>query len=132
MRWDNITILQAVDEHQERFGGGEVWGVDGRQLMDEVAGRKVTEDALVRGFLQELEILERGEYLTFTAYDRSPNNRTAYPYTYFQQIRGFALTVKGQDPRAGHQSRTAASQPGRGRRSADSSARSAADRQRHR
>ena len=25
MRWDNITILQAVDRHQERFGGGEVW-----------------------------------------------------------------------------------------------------------
>ena len=26
--WDNITILQAIDRHQERFGG-EVWGVDG-------------------------------------------------------------------------------------------------------
>jgi uncharacterized protein (TIGR02391 family) len=97
MRWDSITILQAVDRHQERFGGGEVWGVDGRELMDEVAGRQVSEDALVRGFLRELEILEREEYLTFTAYDRSPNNRTGYPYTYLQQIRNFALTVKGQD-----------------------------------
>ena len=96
MRWDNITILQAVDRHQERFGGGEVWGVDGRQLMDEVAGRQVTEDASVRGFLQELEILEREEYLAFTVYDRS-HNRTTYPYLYLQQIRDFALTVKGQD-----------------------------------
>jgi uncharacterized protein (TIGR02391 family) len=96
-RWDNIVILQVVDGHQERSGGGEVWGVDGRQLMDEVAGSQVTDDALVRGFLQELEILQREEYLTFNAYDRSPNNRTAYPYTYLQQIRDFALTVKGQD-----------------------------------
>ena len=97
MRWDNITILQAVDRHQERFGGGQVWGVDGRQLTDEVAGSQVTDDARVRGFLQELEILEREEYLTFTVYDRSPHNRTAYPYLYLQQIRDFALTVKGQD-----------------------------------
>ena len=97
MRWDNITILQAVDRHQEQFGGGEVWGVDGRQLMDEVAGSQVTEDGLVRGFLQELEILERERYLTFTVDDHSPNHRTAYPYLYLQQIRGFALTVKGQD-----------------------------------
>jgi len=65
--------------------------------MDEVAGSQVTEDRLVRGFLQELEILEREGYLTFTIDDRSPNHRTASPYPYLQQIRGFALTVKGQD-----------------------------------
>lgn len=97
MRWDDITILQAVDRHQDRFGGGEVWGVDGRQLMDEVAGSQVTDDGLVRGFLRELENLEREGYLTFTAYDRSPNNRTAYPYLYLQQVRDFALTIKGRD-----------------------------------
>ena len=65
MRWDNITILQAVDRHQERFGGGEVWGVDGRQLMEEVAGRQITEDQLSRGFIRELEIAAAEGYLTF-------------------------------------------------------------------
>jgi uncharacterized protein (TIGR02391 family) len=97
MVWDNIKILQVIDKHQERLGGGELWGVDGRQLMDDVAGAQVHDDKLVRGFLQELEILEREGYLTFTAHDRSPGNRTGYPYSYLQQIRNFALTVKGQD-----------------------------------
>jgi len=103
MRWDDITILRAVDQHQDRFGGGEVWGVDGRPLMDEVAGSQVTDDGLVRGFLRELENLEREGYLTFTVYDRSPNNRTAYPYIYLQQIRDFALTIKGRDRALGIQ-----------------------------
>jgi len=97
IRWDNIAILQAVDRHQEQFGGDELWVVDGRQIMNEIAGRQVSEDALVRGFLQELEILEREGYLTFTPHDRSPSNRTGHPYSYLQQIRNFALTVKGQD-----------------------------------
>ena len=101
MSWDNIAILQAVARHQERFGGGQVWGVDGRQLMDEVAGRQVIEDGLIRGFLQELEILEREQYLAFAVHDNSPNNRTAYPYLYLQQIRDFALTVKGKDRASG-------------------------------
>ncbi len=65
MRWDNIMILQAVDRHQERFGGGEVWGADGRQLMEEVAGRQVVEDQLSRGFIRELDIAAAEGYLTF-------------------------------------------------------------------
>lgn len=97
MRWDNIKILQVVDQHQDQHGGGPVWSLDGRQLMDEVAARQVTEDALVRGFVQELEILAREEYLTFTISDRSATNRLSYPYVYLQQLREFALTVKGQE-----------------------------------
>jgi len=100
MRWDNITILQAIDRHQERFGGGEVWGVDGRQLMEEVAGRQVTEDQLSRGFIQELEIAAVEGYLTLSVeiYGGNPEQiRQSYPYQYLQQVRNFALTVKGQD-----------------------------------
>ncbi len=100
MRWDNITILQAIDRHQERFGGGEVWGVDGRQLMEEVAGRQVTEDQLSRGFIQELEIAAVEGYLTLSVeiYGGHPEQiRQSYPYQYLQQVRNFALTVKGQD-----------------------------------
>ncbi len=96
-RWDNITILQAVDRHQERFGGGPATSVNGCALMDEIAGQQVTDDKLVRGFLQELEILAAEEYLTFRAYDTSPNARRSWPYQYLEQIRDFALTVKGQD-----------------------------------
>lgn len=100
MRWDNITILQAVDRHQERFGGGEVWGVDGRQLMEEVAGGQVAEDQFSRGFIRELEIAAAEGYLTFSVeiYGGSPEQtRRSYPYQYLQQVRNFALTVKGQD-----------------------------------
>jgi hypothetical protein len=44
-RWDNIEILRAVDKHQERVGGGTVWGLSGCQLMDEVAGKQVLDDS---------------------------------------------------------------------------------------
>ena len=40
MRWDNITILQTVDRLQQQYGGGELRNADGRELMDNVAGRK--------------------------------------------------------------------------------------------
>lgn len=99
-RWDDIQILQAVDRHQERFGGGEVWGVDGRQLMDDVAGGQVTEDRLWRGFVRELEIAAAEGYLTFKVDDYGGNAeqiRQAYPHQYLQRIRNFALTLKGQD-----------------------------------
>lgn len=95
--WDNIEILQAVDKRQERVGGGAVWGLNGCQLMDEVAGKQLLDDKLVRGFLQELEILAAEGYLTFRAYDQSENTRRSWPYQYLEQIRDFALTVKGQD-----------------------------------
>lgn len=97
MRWDNFVILQTIDRHQDRFGGAAVWGVNGCQLMDEIAGQQVTDDKLVRGFLQELEILAAEEYLTLRAYDTSENARRSWPYQYLEQIRDFALTVKGQD-----------------------------------
>lgn len=97
IHWDNISILQAVDRHQERFGGGAAWGVNGCALMDEIAGQQVTDDKLVRGFLQELEILAAENYLTFRAYDTSENGRRSWPYQYLEQIRDYALTVKGQD-----------------------------------
>ena len=106
MRWDNIAILQAIDRHQERFGGGEVWGVDGRRLMEEVAGRQITEDELSRGFIQELEIAAAEGYLTFGVEiygGNSEQTRRSYPYQYLQQVRNFALTAKGQDRARGIQ-----------------------------
>lgn len=96
-RWDNIEILRAVDRHQDRSGGGVVRGVDGCQLMDEVAGAQIADDKLVRGFLQELEILADEGYLSFRPYDPSENSRRSWPYQYLEQVRDFALTVKGQD-----------------------------------
>jgi uncharacterized protein (TIGR02391 family) len=96
-RWDNTEILRAVDKHQESVGGGAVRGLNGCRLMDEVAAKQVMDDKLVRGFLQELEILAAEGYLTFRAYDQSENTRRSWPYQYLEQIRDFALTVKGQD-----------------------------------
>lgn len=99
-RWDNISILQAVDRHQARFGGGEVTGVNGRELMDDVAGSQVTDDGLVGGFVRELEIAQGAGYLAFAVDDlmgTAAGVRRSYPYQYLQLIRNFALTVVGQD-----------------------------------
>lgn len=75
-------------------------GVDGRQLMDDVAGTQVMDDKLHRGFIQELDILADEGYLTFTVESYSGNaeqTKRSYPYQYLQQVRNFALTVAGQD-----------------------------------
>jgi uncharacterized protein (TIGR02391 family) len=98
--WDNIRLLQAVDRHQEQFGGGPVWSVDGRLLMEELAGGQVADDNLSRGFIRELDIAASEGYLTFDVENYSGNAqqlRQSYPYQYLQQVRNFALTVKGQD-----------------------------------
>jgi uncharacterized protein (TIGR02391 family) len=98
--WDSISILQAVDRHQEHYGGGAVSGVDGRQLMDEVAGQGVSEDGRVRGFVRELHIARDGGYLDFTVDDLmgvADQIQRSQPYQYLQMLRNFALTVAGQD-----------------------------------
>ena len=40
MRWDNITILQAVDRHQERSVAASFGVSTAAQLMEEIAARK--------------------------------------------------------------------------------------------
>jgi hypothetical protein len=42
-RWDNIEILQAIDQLQERYGGGPVTAMNGMYLMNEINGSQVTE-----------------------------------------------------------------------------------------
>lgn len=49
MRWDDIEILRRIDHHQRQHGGGELWSLNGLQLMEDVAGRAVSEDRLHRG-----------------------------------------------------------------------------------
>lgn len=115
MRWDNITILQAVDRHQERFGGGDVWGVDGRQLMEEIAGRQVTEDQLSRGFIRELEIAAGNGYLTFSVeiyggIRSRPGDRTRPVSPAGAQFR---LDRQGPGPGPGRPGGPAAAQPRR-------------------
>ena len=97
MRWDNITILQTVDRLQQQYGGGELWSVDGRQLMDNVAGAQVTDDGLVRGFVLELEIAANEGYLTYRIDGNAAQMRHTMHYQYLQRINTFALTAKGQD-----------------------------------
>jgi hypothetical protein len=64
MRWDDIEILQAIDRIEEQSGGTELW-MDGRLLMEDVAGGHVAEDQRDRGFVRELFNLQVGGYLTF-------------------------------------------------------------------
>lgn len=100
MRWDDIEILRRIDGHQTQHGGGELWSLDGRQLMEDLAGRMVPEERFQRGFVQELHNLRDGGYLRFTL-DSMVGGQTpdpnANPYFYLQQVRRFALTTAGQD-----------------------------------
>lgn len=100
MRWDDIEILRRVDDHQTQHGGGELWSLNGMQLMEEIAGRIVPEERLHRGFVQELHNLRDGGCLRFTVDSMvggQPPDPNANVYYYLQQVRRFALTTAGQD-----------------------------------
>lgn len=100
MRWDDIEILRRLEGHQAQHGGGELWSLNGMQLMEEIAGRTVPEDRLHRGFVQELHNLRDGGFLRFTIDSMvggQPPDPDANPYFYLQQVRRFALTTAGQD-----------------------------------
>jgi uncharacterized protein (TIGR02391 family) len=100
MRWDDIEILRRIDHHQSQHGGGELWSLNGMQLMDELAGRAVSEERLHRGFLQELHNLRDGGHLRFTVdtmVGGQPPDAASNPHYYLQQVRRFALTTPGQD-----------------------------------
>jgi len=101
LRWDNIKILQAIDDRQQQHGGGPVQGMNGLHLMEEVAGSQVTEASLWRGFVQELHIARDIGLLSFTeTYRGNPNADPGRdPFFYLQTIWDFALTVLGQRPR---------------------------------
>jgi uncharacterized protein (TIGR02391 family) len=98
-RWDNIEILQAIDDYQqETYGGGPLTGVNGLQLMERVAGSMVIDPPLWRGFVQELHIAADCGLLTFKIQpDPRPNIADADPHWYLQTLSEFALTVDGQD-----------------------------------
>lgn len=56
-RWDDLEILRLIDKFQEQHGGGPVWSVHGRDLMDQLAGPpRVTDGGLIRGFAHELNM----------------------------------------------------------------------------
>jgi uncharacterized protein (TIGR02391 family) len=100
MRWDDIEILRRIDGHQTQHGGGELWSLNGMQLMEEIAGRAVPAEPFHRGFVQELHNLRDGGYLRFTIDSMAsgqPPEPNANPYFYLQQVRRFALTTAGQD-----------------------------------
>jgi hypothetical protein len=99
-RWDDIEILQAIDRHQKQSAGAPAWHLDGLRLMEEIAGRPVSEDHRWRGFVQELYNARDAGLLTFhvdTAPGGQPPQPDSNPHYYLQQIRRFALTVAGQD-----------------------------------
>lgn len=96
-RWDDIEILRLIDKHQEQYGGGPLWGMHGRDLMDELGGPpRVTDDRLIRGFVHELLIARDAGLLTFEAIG-GPVNPDQNPDFYLQNLRKFALTVAGRD-----------------------------------
>jgi uncharacterized protein (TIGR02391 family) len=97
-RWDNIEILQAVDRLQETAGGAPAWR-SGLELMEDVAGERVAEHQRWAGFLQELQIAQRGGLLEFrvSAWPGGSGPQPSDPYQYLQRVRDFALTVAGQD-----------------------------------
>lgn len=97
-RWDNIEIQQAIDQLQERYGGGPITAMNGMYLMNEINGSQVTEPILWRGFVQELHIARDLGLLAFKVTPNPrPNLAEADPFYYLQTLSDFALTVPGQD-----------------------------------
>ncbi|MFF5085041.1 TIGR02391 family protein [Actinoplanes sp. NPDC000266] len=100
MSWDDIEILRRIDRHQSQHGGGELWSVNGKDLMEEVAGALVPEDHRHRGFVRELHNLRDAGYLRLTVDSMVSGalpDPDTNPYFYLQQVRRFALTTAGQD-----------------------------------
>jgi uncharacterized protein (TIGR02391 family) len=100
LRWDDIEILRQIDRHQQQHGGGELWHVNGMQLMEEIAGRLVAEQHRHFGFVQELHNLRDAGLLRFQVTSSpagNPPQPGANPYYYLQQVSRFTLTVAGQD-----------------------------------
>jgi hypothetical protein len=65
-RSDNIEILRAIDRIQgETYRGGPMRSMSGLQLMEQVNGKMVAEQQLMRGFVQELHIARDLGMLTF-------------------------------------------------------------------
>jgi hypothetical protein len=54
-RWDDIEILRAIDSLQEQHGGGPI-ATSGRDVMDGIAGSRVTAESLISGFAYELDL----------------------------------------------------------------------------
>ena len=115
MSWDDIEILRRIDGRQLQYGGGALTSVNGKDLMDEIAGTMVTEDRLHRGFVRELHNARDAGYLLFTVDKMVGGALPDYdskPYFYLQQVRGFALTTAGQDRARGRVVQTAPPDPG--------------------
>jgi uncharacterized protein (TIGR02391 family) len=91
---DNIKILRAIDEHQQRNQGRPVSN-SAHQLLAELSGSYTPDPQLIPGFLQELFIARDASQLTWRPVDQSINPSDAN--FYLQQIYDLALTPSGQD-----------------------------------
>jgi uncharacterized protein (TIGR02391 family) len=93
MMLDNVQILKAIDDRQQRGEGRPLW-ISAHELFREITGTYLTNEQAA-GFLQELNIANAAGLLTWQV-----RNQTAHPQDanyYLQRIEELALTVAGQD-----------------------------------
>jgi len=95
-RWDDIEILRAIDALQGQHGGGPV-AASAREVMDGIAGSRVTADLLISGFAHELDLARGAGLLMFEVADHATSYRTQNTDFYLQNIRRLALTISGRD-----------------------------------
>jgi uncharacterized protein (TIGR02391 family) len=91
---DNLTILKAIDAHQQEQQGRPLW-MSAHQLLGELSGTHSVDVQLMPGFLQELFIARDASQLTWrlTNQNATPGDANYY----LQQIYELALTPSGQD-----------------------------------
>jgi hypothetical protein len=100
VRFDDIDIVQAIDRHEGASNGAPLWGLDGRILMEELAGGLVADSVVHNGFVKEIHMLRDCGLLTFNVHSGPgdvPPNPDQNAYYYLQQVHSFALTVTGRD-----------------------------------
>lgn len=91
---NNLQILKAIDERQQRAGGRPLW-INAHQLLNEISGTFAADPQLMPGFLQELLIARAAGQLTWRLANQNATTQDAN--FYLQQIQDLALTSSGQD-----------------------------------
>ena len=94
MRWDDLEILKAIDEHENAVGPVS----DGLRLMDKCRGSQQPDyQRDPPAFAHELQIAKDAGLIEFEVVAFAPADPRSDAYQWLQQLRDIRLTIAGRD-----------------------------------
>lgn len=94
VRWDDLQILSAIDEHEGSVGPV----TDGLRLMDQCrAGKQPDYQKDPPSFAHELQIARSVGLIEFEVVAFAPADPRTDAYQWLQQLRDIRLTIAGRD-----------------------------------